>query len=224
MKETTIYCQPGNAASAFAGRFLEASGISVLQNMSPEVTHLLLPVPTRCAVQPPEGVTVIGGNLKVPGVDLLKDPFYLAENAAITARCAIPLIGKDLKDLPVLVLGWGRIGKCLGKFLADAGARVTIAARKEADAAMIRALGYRGIFLREASAVGFGAVLNTIPAMVLDAHGCGADCLLMELASQPGMMGENIMDARGLPGKFAPEESGRLIAGTILRLLKEERS
>ena len=219
MSKINIYCLPGSTAVAFAGRFLEESGISVFKEMSPQVTHLLCPVPTRSPVDAPEGITVIGGNIPA-GIDLLRDPFYLTENAAITARCAISLIGMELKGLPVLVLGWGRIGKCLGKFLADAGAEVTIAARKPEDVAMIRALGYKGMFIQKACAQGFGAVLNTVPAMVLDAS--GADCLLMELASQPGITGDNILDARGLPGKYASEESGRLIAETILRILKEE--
>lgn len=219
MSKINIYCLPGNAATGFAVKFLEASGVSVAREMTPRVSHLLYPVPTRVSVEAPEGVTVIGGNIP-QGMDLLKDPHYLAENAAITARCAISLMGMEPKGLPVLVLGWGRIGKCLGKFLTESGAEVTIAARKPEDVAMIRALGYRGISMEEACAQGFGAVLNTVPAMVLDAH--GADCLLMELASKPGIAGENILDARGLPGKYAPEESGRLIATTILRLLKEE--
>lgn len=222
MSKINLYCLPGNPAAAFAGRFLEESGISVADEMSPAVTHLLLPVPTRIPVYPPEGITVIGGNLTIPGMDLLKDPFYLAENAAITARCAIALIDRNLTGLPVLVLGWGRIGKCLGKFLQQSGAIVTIAARKPEDIAMIRALGYNGIFIQDASADRFEAVLNTIPAPVLDAGNRGADCLLMELASKPGIIGKNILDARGLPGKYAPEASGRLIATTILRLLMEE--
>ena len=224
MSEMKIYCLPGNAATAFAGQFLESFGIPVAAAPESGVTHLLLPIPTRIPVQPPEGMTVVGGNLTVPGIDLLKDPFYLAENAAITARCAIRLIGKELDGLPVLVLGWGRIGKCLGKFLAEAGAEVTIAARKESDVAMIRALGHDGIFLHQAAEAltRFGAVLNTIPAMILPVVDHRKDCVLMELASKPGMAGDNIMDARGLPGKYAPEESGRLIARTILRLCKEE--
>ena len=224
MSEMKIYCLPGNAATAFAAQFLEEYGIPVALAPEPGVTHLLLPVPTRIPVQPPEGMTVIGGNLTVPGIDLLKDPFYLADNAAITARCAIRLIGKELEGLPVLVLGWGRIGKCLGKFLSEAGAVVTIAARKESDVAMIRALGHDGIFLHQAAKElpRFGAVLNTIPTMILPVVDCRKDCVLMELASKPGMAGDNIMDARGLPGKYAPEESGRLIARTILRLCKEE--
>ena len=224
MDKMNIYIVPGNAATEQAGRFLREAGVAVTSSLCPKATHWLLPVPTKTPVDAPPGVTVIGGNLAVPGMDLLKDPFYLAENAAITARCAMKLIGKDLQDLSVLVLGWGRIGKCLGKFLAEAGAEVTIAARKEADVAMVRALGYGGIFLHEASPLlaQFDAVINTIPAMVLSASGCRKDCVLLELASQPGMTGDNIIDGRGLPGKYAPEESGRLIARTILRLCEEE--
>ena len=224
MEHLNLYCLHGNAASGFAGRFLREAGVAVSDDPGPEVTHWLLPVPTKMAVTLPEGVTAIGGNLNMPGIDLLKDPFYLAENAAITARCAMDLLGQDRDGLPVLILGWGRIGKCLGRFLREAGAEVTVAARRAADVAMVRALGYGGIFLQEAKDIlpRFRAVINTVPAMVLDASGCEKDCTLLELASSPGMAGENIIDGRGLPGKYAPEDSGRLIARTVLRLLKEE--
>ena len=122
------------------------------------------------------------------------------------------------------MLGWGRIGKRLGVYLADAGAMVTIAARKESDVAMIRALGYDGIFLEQAASAlpKFWAVLNTIPAMVLPAFKCRPDCVLLELASRPGMAGNNIIRASGLPGKYAPRESGELIARRLLAILKEE--
>ena len=226
MDKMKIYIVPGNAATEQTGRFLREAGVAVTSTQCPKSTHWLLPVPTKIPFEAPSGVTVIGGNLTVPGMDLLKDPFYLAENAAITARCAMKLIGKELDGLPVLVLGWGRIGKCLGKFLAEAGVEVTIAARKESDVAMVRALGYGGIFHHEAPPLlpRFDAVINTIPAMVLSTSGCRRDCVLLELASQPGMAGDNIVDGRGLPGKYAPEESGRLIARTILRLCKEEEA
>ena len=224
MNKMNIYIVPGNAATEQAGRFLREAGVVVTDHICPKATHRLLPVPTKIPMDAPPGVTVIGGNLAGPGIDLLKDPFYLAENASITARCSLKLIERELKNLPVLVLGWGRIGKCLGKFLTEAGAEVTIAARKENDVAMVRALGYGGIFLHEASPLlpRFDAVINTIPAMVLSASGCRKDCVLLELASQPGMAGDNIIDGRGLPGKYAPEESGRLIARTILRLCEED--
>ena len=227
MSEIKICCTPGNPATAHAAHYLEAAGIRVSD--TPEgATHLLLPVPTRCFDDLPEGPVIVGGNLHcLPGyrtIDLMRDPEYAAENAAITARCAIRLIGKELPGLPVLVLGWGRIGKCLGKFLSEAGARVTIAARKDTDVAMIRALGYGGVSIQQAAAQvpQAGAVLNTVPAMILPALSCGQDCTVLELASRPGMAGNNIIRASGLPGKYAPRESGALIARRLLAMLKEE--
>lgn len=228
MSEINICCPPGNAAVSFAAEYLKEAGITVTDSVGADTTHLLLPVPTRSFDDLPENVVIVGGNLHcLPGyetIDLLKDAQYLAENAAITARCAMDLIGKELRDLPVLVLGWGRIGKCLGKFLRDAGAKVTIAARKEADVALIQALGYGGVFMDEAAALlpEFGAVLNTVPAMVLPAFRCQPDCVLLELASRPGMAGNNIVRASGLPGKYAPKESGALIARRLLAILKED--
>lgn len=227
MSDLKICCPPGNPATGYAAEYLKAAGVAVTDTPDGDITHLLLPVPTRCFDDLPEGVVIVGGNLHcLPGyetIDLLKDPEYLAENAAITARCAIPLIGKELKDLPVLILGWGRIGKHLGILLADAGARVTIAARKTADVEQIRKLGYDGIYTAEAAALlpKFGAVLNTVPAMILPSVRCDPGCVLLELASRPGMAGKNIIRASGLPGKYAPRESGALIAWRLLAILKE---
>lgn len=227
MSDLIVYCMPGHPAVGHAAAYLKTKGIHVADRLEPGVTHLLLPVPTRSLGDVPEGVVIVGGNLPEgpDAIDLLKDPEYLAMNAAITARCAIGLIGKELEGLPVLVLGWGRIGKCLGKFLGGAGAKVTIAARKAADVAMIRALGYESVAMDRVSPLlpKFGAVLNTVPAMVLPAFNCAPDCVLLELASKPGMAGNNITDARGLPGKYAPKESGELIARRFLALVKEEQ-
>lgn len=228
MSEIKICCPPGNPATGYAAAYLEAAGLDVTDDPTPDSTHLLLPVPTRDFSNLPKDTVIIGGNLDALAgyktIDLLKDAEYLAQNAAITARCAIGLIGKDLPELPVLILGWGRIGKCLGKFLSGAGAKVTIAARKEADVAMVRALGYEGVPIDHVTPLlpMFGAVLNTVPAMVLPAFTCAPDCVLLELASRPGMAGNSIINARGLPGKYAPRESGELIARRLLAILKED--
>ena len=227
MSEIKVCCTSGAAAIGYAAEYLRDAGVDVTDAMASDVTHLLLPVPTLCFDALPPGVVIVGGNLhSLPGfdtIDLLKDPEYLAQNAAITARCAIALIGKELKGLPVLILGWGRIGKCLTKFLGYAGADVTVAARNPADIAMVRALGYSGAAIDTVSPLlpKFGAVLNTVPAMVLPAFRCAPDCVLLELASRPGMAGPGIINGRGLPGKYAPEESGALIARRFLALVKE---
>ena len=46
-----------------------------------------------------------------------------------------------LADCKVLVIGWGRIGKCLAALLKGLEADVTVVARKETDRAILHALG-----------------------------------------------------------------------------------
>ena len=48
------------------------------------------------------------------------------------------------------------------------------------------------------------------------------NAIKIDLASVPGMNGDDVIIARGLPGKEAPESSGKLIADTILRLVERK--
>jgi dipicolinate synthase subunit A len=165
------------------------------------------------------------------GIDLLQDARYLAENAAITADCAIRLAGQGLKTvfrgLPVLVIGWGRIGKCLAAQLKCTGADVTVAARKEADRGMLASLGYHAIPTEalELYLPRYRILFNTVPCEVIDetqAQRCRRDCLKIDLASVCGIAGDGVLWARGLPGKMAPEAAGRLIGSAALRLARKE--
>ena len=187
----------------------------------------------------PEDITVIGGNLSHPALqgyrqlDLLKDPRYLARNAAITAHCAMMLAANRLNvtfaDCRVLVIGWGRIGKCLAQLLKAVGATVVVAARKEADRAMAEALGY--CVLDTATLphhLGqFRLIFNTAPEEVInerDSGLCLPECVKIDLASQRGIGGSGVLWARGLPGIHAPDSSGALIAQSVIRMIsgKEE--
>lgn len=178
----------------------------------------------------PKDCTVIGGNLrhwvseKYKRIDLLTDPLYLSENAAITAHCAICIIMENLpiilQDCPILVAGWGRIGKCLVRLLRQLGARITVAARSEADRALTEALGYAAMDISEPcpDLSKYRVIINTIPAMVLPEQklfSCRDDCLKIDLASVSGIGGSDVIWARGLPNMDAPESSGRLIAKII---------
>ena len=154
-------------------------------------------------------------------MDLLQDPIYAAENAGITAHCAVKLLAAclpcTLKDLPVLLIGWGRIGKLTAHLLRANGAAVTVCARKEADRGLLTAFGYPVQAVPDPA--GFRAVINTAPAQVLP--NCPDDILKIELSSVLGIGGNGVLWARGLPGTQAPESSGKLIGQSILRLLKE---
>lgn len=234
----SILCLCRTGAVRCAAQTLSELGLPITEKPSADTAHLLLPVPS-CAVfdeikdllpQLPPHLIISGGNLNAGflknyrTVDFLQDPYYLAENAAITAHCALELVksnlSRELDGCPVLILGWGRIGKCLGKLLKSRGADVSIAARKEADLAMLHALGYHAVPISHAKdeAAHYQVILNTVPAMVLPELNTRTDCVAVELASAPGMTGGKIISARGLPGKMAPTASGKLIAETFIRL------
>ena len=234
-----LYCLVSTPAALAACEELEAGGFSLCREPAPEVSGLLLDVPTPQTVEIPwdrlpEGCRVFGGGLAgVPegfrAHDLLKDPIYAAQNADITARCALRLAAGRLEEtlagLPTLILGWGRIGKCLGRHLRSLGAEVCVFARNPKDRGLLAALGYKALDRAEmlAALPGVKLVFNTAPEPLLseaDTRSCGA--LLVDLASRRGMEDPRALWARGLPGKLAPLSSGRLMAQTVCRLWKEE--
>lgn len=248
MNDTILYCAGNTSAMAFAAEALRRQNISVVSAPAPDVTHLLLPIPSfeadgrirgggileHILADLPEQVCVIGGNLdhpilkSYPKIDLLQDPEYLAKNAAITADCALRIAANRLpvtfQDCPILILGWGRIGKCLANLLKALGADVTVAARKSSDRAMLRALGFKAADPKylEPLLRRFRVLFNTIPSPILsDAQvfHCRPDCIKIELASVRGIAGSQVIPANGLPGKTVPETSGALIADSILRIL-----
>ncbi|MBO5954313.1 MAG: hypothetical protein J6Q53_09430 [Oscillospiraceae bacterium] len=254
MGQHIFYLATNSAALRAAGEALKSRGYGVVARPCDSVTHLLLPVPSLDAdgsikgggslpellAHLPKNITVVGGNLPTAllqgykTLDLLQDPTYLASNASITAYCAVRLalikLPVTLRKCPVLVIGWGRIGKCLAALLWALEADVTVAARKEADRAMARALGYKAVTTAELGEDlnGFRLIYNTVPAPVLGQEQlvhCRENCLLIDLASTLGIDSPDVIWARGLPGKDAPESSGKLIAKTTIRLIgrKEQR-
>ena len=239
-----FYSTGHTGALVYAIRMLNDAGVEFLPCPDQHVTHLLLPIPSfdpdgrikgggsleALLWQLPEDVIVIGGDLQRPEleryrkIDLLEDPQYLSENAAITAYCAIELAAQALpvvwKDCPVLIVGWGRIGKCLARLLDKLDAHVTVAARKETDRALLQAMGYAAVDIDEISTEDIRLIFNTVPEMVL--ADCPGNSVKVDLASCPGIGGHDVLWARGLPGKHAPESSGELIARTVLKNLIRE--
>ena len=244
-----VFYTPGTLTSLrYAKAALSAKGCCFVPKPDSSVTHLLLGVPAfekdgtlkgggsigaLLAALSPE-VTVVGGMLRSPllagfkTIDLLSDPIYTAENADITAHCAVKLamnrLPVTLKGCHTLVIGWGRIGKCLASLLRRMGAAVTVAARKEADRAMLLALGYDTLPTEGLGyeLLRYRIIFNTVPQPILSKEAtafCSDDCIKIDLASIQGIEGEDVVIARGLPGTDAPETAGALIAKTALRLI-----
>lgn len=247
MENVLFYSAGTTAACRFATEELKRRGISFIGHISPEITHLLLDVPSFGADGQlrsggdietllhmlPSKLTILGGGLSHPALedykywDLLQDDAYTAQNAWITADCALqvaaPLMTTTFRDTPVLITGWGRIGKCLAQMTRGLGCDVTVSARKAADRAMLRTLGFHAV-APSAPAAGYRLIFNTVPEMILPQEKLALckNCIKIDLASRRGMEGEDVVWARGLPGIHAPESSGLLIAETVIRLMKEE--
>lgn len=246
MRQEQFYCAGKTAAIQYAARELQRAGIIPRTEPGEDVTGVLLDVPSFR----PDGALRMGGSLEqlleaIPNaviyggnlgtlpnhkaIDLLQDPLYQAENAYITAECALEIalthLSRTLRDCPVLIIGWGRIGRCLAKLLDALGAQVTISARRASDRAICQALGYSGgepNYLAP-QLDGFRLIFNTVPAPVFTAEQLSRceNCVKIELASRQGLLGEDVITARGLPGIHMPESSGSLIARSCLRLMKE---
>ena len=230
MKQPTMYIPMPNAALTAAACHLRSRGV-VFTDTAQEAEYLLYPAPTKLEMlnECTMDQTVIGGNLdflneRVERLDLLKDPYYLATNAAITAEAALGLILKELHcevtQANILILGWGRIGKCLTHQLHHLNANVTVYARKDTDRAMLRALGYRYITREELgrSLGRYHCIVNTAPAPILspeEGRTMRRNALKLELASGMQLPGDDVIAAHGLPGKYKPDAAGVLIAKTV---------
>lgn len=244
MGDCIIYTAGYTQAMSYCIQFLKQAGFTLLSEPSQQATHLLLPIPSfapdgsivgggnlnTLLTLLPKNVTVIGGNLDRPEldyyttIDLLQNATYLAMNAQITAHCAIkqalnqlPVI---LQDCPVLVIGWGRIGKCLAQLLRQMGAQVTVCARKESDRSILTALGFTAKDCQQVDLSAYRVIFNTVPTMLFPQ--CPGNALKIDLASRLGLGSDDVIWARGLPGKDAPGSSGMLIAQTLIPILRKE--
>ena len=239
MSQPVFYCAGTTKACSYASAFLEEQGIPFANAPDGEVTDLLLDVPSlqkagilrsgedfhSLLTALPKDITIWGGMLnsigdQYPKVDLLSIPDYVTKNAAITADCAVRLCALSLhrtwQDCRILVIGWGRIGKHLCRLLRSLGAQVTVCARSAPDRALLSAFGYHTIAPDNLSGNGYQIIFNTAPSPMMDEEAIGDCPIPVDLASEPGLIGRNVLTAKGLPGIYAPYSSGRLIAETIL--------
>lgn len=160
----------------------------------------------------------------------------LIKNALITAEAAVSVAMNEseatLFGSEIVIIGYGRIGSLLAGMCRSLGARVTVAARRPESRALAAAAGMLvsdpedlKTPLSEAD-----IVFNTVPNPVLGGKELAAmkkSVLLIELASLPGGIdrGEakksriRVIEALGLPGKYAPRSAGKAIAETVIPIL-----
>ncbi len=171
-------------------------------------------------------------------IDIMKREELAVLNTISTAEGAIEIAiantNKILHGSNVLILGFGRIGKVLARKLAGLSAKVTCAARKDEDLAWIKAYGHMAtnINLLGENLSQYDIILNTVPHLILNQELLNyvkEDCLLIDLASNPGGIDKRtaknrqlkLIWALALPGKVAPITTAEFIKDTIYNILKE---
>ena len=232
-----------SGALDYCVNLLSEKGYIFTSNLADPVTHLILPIPSldegghikgdgslqEVLAKLSPTATVIGGNLprNLPGehsfIDLLQDEEYVCQNAYITAHCAMALAAERLdttfRDCACLIIGWGRIGKCLADVMDRLDANVTVAVRNPRDRAILEALGYSTVSIPQIGPTAYDLIFNTAPELILP--NCKGSALKIDLASKPGITGSDVIWARGLPGKMAPAAAGKQMAQRILYYIKE---
>ena len=143
-------------------------------------------------------------------IDIMKREELAVLNTVSTAEgtieIAIANTNRIIHGSKVLILGFGRIGKVLARKMAGLAAKVTCAARKDEDLAWIRAYGHNETNI---NTIGenlgeFDIIINTVPHLILNKERMQyvkGDCLLIDLASNPG----------GIDKKEAKERNLKLI-------------
>lgn len=171
-------------------------------------------------------------------IDIMKREELAVLNTISTAEGTIEIIigntNRILHGSKVLILGFGRIGKVLARKLIGLSAKVTCAARKEEDLAWIKAYGYKetNINLIGENLSEYDIIINTVPNLVLTKERLNYvrdDCLLVDLASNPGGIDKRTVKdknlkfiwALSLPGKVAPTTTAEFIKDTVYNIIKE---
>lgn len=170
--------------------------------------------------------------------DAAESDRFAWKNALPTAEgalaIAIQTVPKTVSGMCVLLIGYGRIHRCLAPMLLSLGAHVTVCERKPEARELAAEIGCEVIAFSHLSEACGNAdwICNSVPACILgekELSHCKEDVLLLDLASKPGgvdraeaeKQGISVIWALGLPGKCAPVSAGRYYAEEILEILCE---
>ena len=166
-------------------------------------------------------------------------------NAVLTAEGAVSIAMQELPlsldECRAAVVGCGRIGNALCKILRALNVKVTALSRRKESLLYAESLGCKGVLLSKSSLKelmqGYDVVFTTVPHRIFDAEvlsraqmlPCGRNTLFIDLSSSPGSFdaaaareyGVRLLWALSLPGKYAPDSAGAVLAEQMLLLLKE---
>lgn len=175
-------------------------------------------------------------------IDLFDIESFQIQNALLSAEGAIyyakQRLERSIHGAEIAILGFGRIGKILAYLLSSQGAKITVCARKDSDFTWSKLIGFNGFKIKTIGNKSnidlinnkYDLIINTIPFWIMDesfAKSINGDTIIIDLASYPYGIDESIVSEYdlkyfrelGIPGRYAPQSAGEIIAKTILNNL-----
>ena len=139
----------------------------------------------------------------------------------------------SLKNMPALIVGYGRVGKALAKVFDDNHMEVSIATNDKNEFALSSIYSKKVFAVNdlEAKVKGYKAIINTVPKLVIDSKvikNVDKDCFILDLASNPGGVdfdyarerNLNVIHATSVPAAASPKAAALILKEAILERLK----
>lgn len=171
-------------------------------------------------------------NAGIEAFDYYESEALTVKNAVLTAEAAVAIAvnctDRSIFGSKSLVLGYGRIGRQLARYLKAMGSEVTATSRNDGVLALIEADGITAKKTEKAAEAcyEFDYIFNTAPTPLLDRNffeKCSPTAFVEDLATDSGLdlaaaheFNINAAVYGGLPGKHSPVSAARFIAEEIL--------
>lgn len=188
----------------------------------------------------PEDMVRALGDKGITVIDYFKSEAFQIENAYTTSEAALSIamnnLKRNIRGARFAVMGYGRIARTLTELLIKLGGKVCVLARKESDLAWARIAGAKVMRITSENIKklvdGYDIIFNTVPSWLFFEEFLSRvdkNTLIIDLASSPGgvdvsaakKLNSRVLWASSLPGKYAPESAGELIADCIGDIISE---
>ena len=184
--------------------------------------------------QIPEGETEYIKSRGAHVCDVAEDEGFVRENSKISAIGAIKYLLSEFglvpSDIPIGIVGYGRIGEQLARILLFLGAKIRIYTSKNATRVELGALGVESRHIDYASPVledvgDLRVLINTAPSSLAECFPNGKTppgLSVIELASGNNFEGvEGVVRLPSIPERFYPKSAGRAYFDAIRRFISE---
>ena len=222
-------------AKSLNAPFLENEQITLLR-----IVDALSQKQTVIGGRIPEDMVRALGDKGITVIDYFKSEAFQIENAYTTSEAALSIamnnLKRNIRGARFAVMGYGRIARTLTELLIKLGGKVCVLARKESDLAWARIAEAKVMRITSENIKklvdGYDIIFNTVPSWLFFEEFLSRvdkNTLIIDLASSPGgvdvsaakKLNSRVLWASSLPGKYAPESAGELIADCIGDIISE---